>query len=61
MHTISLCNNALKDLTLMKLNVSRLVGTESFLIRCSNGHTNQTHRHFKKVPSLCLSKYYSYY
>ena len=40
-------NNALHDLTLMKLKVARIVGTGGFLIRYSNGHTI-THRQLKK-------------
>jgi hypothetical protein len=38
---------ALNDLT-FQLNVARFVGTESFLIRYSHGHTKQTYDKLKK-------------
>ena len=37
-HTNKIRNNALHDLTLIKLNVARFVSTGGFLIRYSNGH-----------------------
>jgi hypothetical protein len=38
-HTSSIRNYAMHDMTLIKLAVARFVGTGSFLIRYSNGHT----------------------
>ena len=37
--TSSISDNALHDLTITKMTVARFVGTESFLLRYSNGHT----------------------
>jgi len=34
-------NNALHDLTFIKMTVTRTVGTGGFLIGCSRGHTNK--------------------
>jgi hypothetical protein len=39
-HTSTIRNNALHDLTLIKMTVVRFVGTGGFLIRYSNGHTS---------------------
>jgi len=36
--TSNISNNAFPDLTLVKLNVARFLGTEHLLIRYSNGH-----------------------
>ena len=38
-HTSSICNNALKGCTIIKMIVARFVGTRGFLIRYSNDHT----------------------
>ena len=38
-HTGSICNNALHDLTVIKPTVARFVVIASFLIRYSKGHT----------------------
>jgi hypothetical protein len=43
-HTSSVCNNTLHDLTLTKLTVARFVGTGRFWIRYSNDHTKWTLR-----------------
>jgi len=38
-YTSSIRNNALHDLTLIKISVARFVGREGLLIRYSNSHT----------------------
>jgi hypothetical protein len=53
-HTSSICNIALHDLDLIKLTVDRFVGTVSFLIIYSNGHTKLTWP-IKEVPRLFLT------
>jgi len=38
-HTSGISNNVFHDLTLIKMTISRFVGTGSFWIRYCNGHT----------------------
>jgi hypothetical protein len=44
-----MCNNALHDLTLIKLTVTRFLGTGNFLIRYFNCNMKYTHRQLKKL------------
>ena len=44
MHTSGVRNNALRDLTLIKLNVVRFKSTVGFLIGYSIGHTKEAQR-----------------
>jgi hypothetical protein len=59
--TSSICNNALHDLTLIKATVFRILGTEGFLNRYSNGHKkyiaiNGVPRLFKKNITPLIKK-----
>jgi hypothetical protein len=47
-HTNSICNNALHDLTLIKMTVTHFVGTGGFLIRYSKGCMEETYCQLKK-------------
>jgi hypothetical protein len=55
-HISDIHNNALRHLTLIKLNVPRFVGRGCFLIRYSNRHTRWTSP-IKEVPLLFFKKY----
>jgi hypothetical protein len=55
-HTSDIHNNALRYLTLIKLNVPRFVGRACFLVRYSNRHTRWTPP-IKEVPLLFFKKY----
>jgi hypothetical protein len=59
-HASSICTNAVHDLALIKLIVSRLVGTGRFLIRYYNGRTKINTSPVKEVPQLFLTKNYSF-
>jgi len=49
MHTSSIRNDALHDLTFIKITVARFVGTGGFIITHSNGHTKRRHRQLKTI------------
>jgi len=51
-HAGSICNIALRGLTLIQLNVARIVGTGIFLIRYAEGHAKQTYRQLKKFTII---------
>jgi hypothetical protein len=53
----SIRNNALHDLTLIKMTVARFVGTGNFFIRYYIRHTISISR-IKEVLRVCLTKHY---
>jgi hypothetical protein len=48
MHTSSIHNNALHDLTLIKMAIARFMGIGSIVIIYWNGHTKYTDRQLQK-------------
>ena len=52
-------NNALHDLTLIKMTFSRFVGTENVLIRYSFRHTKLILLRIEQVLRVFLTKHYS--
>jgi hypothetical protein len=59
MHTSSIRNNALHDLTLIELNVSRFMCTGGFLVGYCNGHTKQTYRQLHKFRDYCNETFFT--
>ena len=55
----SICDIALYDMTLIKLNVARFVGTGGFLIRYAKGHAKRTHRPLKKFMIIFNKPFFS--